>query len=73
MSKDTHRITVAELGQFVEQLGIDWKPRDLRSIEILPGKVTVTRYRVDHDGHRIALPGGNECATEVTIIAVVDQ
>jgi hypothetical protein len=71
MSNDAHRVTVAQLGEFISQLGIDWTPDDLRSIEVLPGKVVVTRYRRDENGLHVADYENNELTTETVTIAVV--
>jgi hypothetical protein len=70
MSNDAHRITLAQLGEFLTQLGIDWTPDDLQGIVIEPGKVTVTRYRCDENGGLVVLPGHDELATEVVTIPI---
>lgn len=72
MSKDAHRVTLDQLGEFITQLGIDWDPRSLRGIVIEPGKITVTRNRHNEQGHSYVLPGTDEVATETVTIAVVN-
>lgn len=73
MSKDQHRVNLNQLGEFMTSLGVDWTPRDLQSIVITPGKITVTRMRRDENDCTYVLPGCNEVATEVVTIAVVEK
>lgn len=73
MSSDALRVTLAQFGEFLTQLGIDWNPRVIRGIVIEPGKITVTRNRHNEQGRQYVLPGTDEVATEVVTIAVVPE
>ena len=60
MSNDAHRVTLAQLGEFLTQLGIDWTPETIHSIVMKAGQITVTRNRRDEQGRKLALPATGE-------------
>lgn len=75
MSKDALTIQLSQLAGLLEGIGIEADVHDICSIHIQPGKITVVRYRVTPDGHRVIINGHSdllaEPATEATTIAVL--
>ncbi|MFC5187133.1 hypothetical protein [Actinomadura harenae] len=63
-------ITRTEVFAFARSLGAD--PRNIREITIEPLAVTVTTYRTDEAGQRVAADDG-EPVREVTTIALVGE
>lgn len=70
MSNDATRISLTQIRQVLEILGIEPDTRKLRTIFIEPGRVTVVRKRSDENGRDIVIESHNEVATETITIPV---
>lgn len=49
---------------------LGYPPADVRSIDIEPGRITVTSFRRDADGRLVVLEAGDEIATTTDVIKV---
>jgi hypothetical protein len=72
MSSDAHRVTLDQVRQAFEILGFDTNLSTLRELHMEPGRITVTRFRLDENGKSF-VAGYNDMATETVVVAVVSK
>lgn len=72
MSKDAHRITLAQIREAFTVLGLDPDLSTLRELRMEPGRITLERARLNEDGKQYVV-GYADLATETVTIAVVNE
>lgn len=74
MTGDPHRVPLSKVLAFLVDIGLDpVDPATLRSVHFDPGRVTVTRARLNEDGQSYIVGTPPEVALETVMIEMYDD